>query len=569
LDTCQDRGASLFDNLLFLNALNLNVFFREGCILIVDFRELDKQKELEFDLCIIGGGAAGITIAREFIGSNTKVCCVESGGLFLEEETQSLYDSENVGLPYPLNSTRLRFFGGSTNHWEGHCTPLSEADFAERSWVPHSGWPITRKIIDPFYARAQAICELGAFIYDERLLEGLNVRPIDWLSEKLVNRFWQVSPPTRFGVVYKEEIVKASNVMVLLNANVTNLSANNNASSLDDIQIETLEGKTGRIKAKKFVLACGGIENVRILLNSNDIVPQGLGNQNDLVGRFFMEHIAVSCGTLVTSRLPEYFRTYTENPGIRFSSPILHNKENPVDIFARPCLSDKIRAKEHLLNCAGFLSGDFDPEHGITAARELRDDFENKIFPDEPWKKVWRIMKDLDEVVMQTYHHMFDEDGTVDPSLYTSYILKVTSEQAPNFDSRVKLTEDKDQLGMKKIQLDWRLSKLDKRTIQVLAKAIGTELGRLNLARLRLDDWVLSDDSNWPPELRGGNHHMGTTRMSDDPKKGVVDKDCRVHGMDNLYIAGSSVFSTGGCSPPTLTIVALGLRLADHLKDGL
>jgi choline dehydrogenase-like flavoprotein len=538
--------------------------------LILDFRELDNHKELEFDLCIIGAGAAGITIAREFIGSNTKVCCVESGGLFLEEETQSLYDGENVGLPYSLYSTRLRFFGGSTNHWTGHCKPLNEADFTERSWVPHSGWPITRKIMDPFYERAQKLCELGAFIYDERLLEGLtDARPIDWLPEKLINKFWQASPPTRFGIVYKEEIEKATNVTVLLNANVTNLSANNTASSLDDIQIATLEGKVGRIKAKKFVLACGGIENVRILLNSNGVVPQGLGNQNDLVGRFFMEHIGVTCGTLVAKDTPDHFSTYSSRPGIRFTSPILHNGQNPVDILIRACLSDQLQQKERLLNCAGFLNGKWDSEHGISVARELRDNLKNWEIPDDFWKKVWQVMKDLDEVAIQTYQGMFNEGETVVPPKFTSYNLYVTSEQAPNFDSRVKLSEDKDQLGMKKVQLDWRLTKLDKRTLQELSKAFGTELGRLNLARLKIEDWLLSDDNDWPPTLGKGNHHMGTTRMSDDPKKGVVDKNCRLHGMDNLYIAGSSVFPTGGYSPPTLTIVALGVRLADHLKDAL
>ncbi len=536
--------------------------------MIVDFRELDNHKELEFDLCIIGGGAAGITIAREFIGSNTKVCCVESGGLFLEEETQSLYDSENVGLPYPLNSTRLRFLGGSTNHWNGHCKPLNEADFTERSWIPHSGWPITRKIMDPFYKRAQSICELGAFIYDERLLEGLDVRLIDFLPEKLATKFWQVSPPTRFGMVYKDEIAKAPNVTVLLNANVTNLSVNKTASSLNDIQIETLEGKVGKIKAKKFVLACGGIENVRILLNSNDVVPQGLGNQNDLVGRFFMEHIGATCGTVVPKSSSGYFDTYASEPGVRFASPILQNKNNPVDIMVRACLSDQLQEKERLLNCAGFFNGDWDPEHGIVAVRELREDFRNREIPDDLWKKVWRVMKDLDEVALQTYHRMFD-GGEEASSKFTLYNLYISSEQAPNFDSRVKITEEKDRLGMKKIQLDWRLTQLDKRTIQVLTKAIAAELGRLNLARLKVEDWLLTDDNNWSPTLGKGNHHMGTTRMSDDPKKGVVDKDCRLHGMDNLYIAGSSVFSTGGYSPPTLTIVALGVRLADHLKDVL
>ena len=145
----------------------------------------------------------------------------------------------------------------------------------------------------------------------------------------------------------------------------------------------------------------------------------------------------------------------------------------------------------------------------------------------------------------------------------TNRHLNVRLEQTPNPNSRITLSQDLDALGLKRLNLDWRLTELEKRTVKVLAMTIGSEFGRLNMGRFQLPQWLVEDgDPGWT----GGCHHMGTTRMSDNPKLGVVNSDCRVHGVNNLYVAGSSVFPTSGFVNPTFTIVALALRLVDHLR---
>ena len=143
------------------------------------------------------------------------------------------------------------------------------------------------------------------------------------------------------------------------------------------------------------------------------------------------------------------------------------------------------------------------------------------------------------------------------------------AEQAPNPDSRVSLVEERDALGLPRIALDWRLTELDKRSLQAGHQAVALELGRTGLGRLQIEDWLTADVTTWTPTLTGGHHHIGTTRMSEDPARGVVDGDCRVHGIANLYVAGSSVFPTSGSANPTLTVVALALRLAAHLEQRL
>jgi choline dehydrogenase-like flavoprotein len=144
-------------------------------------------------------------------------------------------------------------------------------------------------------------------------------------------------------------------------------------------------------------------------------------------------------------------------------------------------------------------------------------------------------------------------------------LVKYEAEQAPNPRSRVNLHHSKrDQLGLPATQLDWQLSDFDKFSIRRTAELIGIELGRAGLGRVRTD---IDEDLSKFPLVETAWHHMGTTRMSENDRTGVVDSACRVHGLSNLYVAGSSVFPTGGRANPTLTIVALAIRLADHLKS--
>ena len=523
--------------------------------MIIDFRELEADATVTADICVVGGGAAGITLALELAGSGLEVCVLESGGHSFDPEVQALARGESVGVPYfPLEISRMRFLGGSTNHWGGWCAPLSAIDFEHRDWVANSGWPFKRDDLLPYYQRAQSLCQLGPFRY----------QAVEWTDQhrgfpeldptKLESPCWQFSPPTRFGEVYREALEQAPNVRVLLHAHVTRLRANSESNAVEGVELTSLDGKKGRASARVYVAACGGLENARLLLLSGWPEGPGLGNQRGLVGRYFMEHPHLTIGTLVAADPRAFSRTYTV-----FDRDGTH-------VVAGFAPSAEAQRRERILNCGATLvfRGD-GTEKGYQAYRELWRSARQGQWPDKLGERVRSVMRDLGDVADGLRRP--DGEPYVGAVGWTGLFLR--SEQAPNPDSRVSLGDALDPFGLPFSRLDWRLLPEDKRVLRATLRLIGEELGRLGLGRAQIPEWLLAEDDTWPDNVTGGSHHMGTTRMGDGPATGVVDSDCRVHGVDNLYVAGSSVFPTSGHANPTLTLVALAVRLAETLKGRL
>jgi len=528
--------------------------------MLLDLRQMPTGTALEADLCIIGAGAAGITIARQFTGRPVAVLVVESGGLDLDDATQALYQGKIVGHPYfDLDVTRLRYFGGSTNHWGGWCAPLHEIDFAARDWVPHSGWPIARRDLDGYYATAQTLVEIGPPTYD----------PLDWQDgkhrfpafqpDRMVTQIMQLSDPaTHFGERYRGDLAAAGNVRVLLNANALGIDSNDTATVATGLRLATLDGIRASVRAKIVIVACGGLESPRVLLLSNTVATAGLGNAHDLVGRFFLEHPHIVTGGLLATDAGDWHHGLSE----RFF-------KNGILIQAVIATSPAAQQAQGMLGYSANFETPVVSNAGYPAYRHIRDGVANATMPEHLGQDIWNVVTGLRDVAhgvfgtsdKDPYHPPYDLSRPI--RLYTRL------EQCPNPDSRVKLIGERDALGLNRIALDWRFTELDKQSLRRSQALIGAEFGRLGVGRFKYDDWVLADDTSWPDELHGGHHHMGTCRMSDDPKNGVVDRDCRVHGMDNLYVVGSAVYPTSGFVNPTLTVVALALRLADHLKARL
>ncbi|MEE9494521.1 MAG: GMC family oxidoreductase [Gammaproteobacteria bacterium] len=515
--------------------------------MIIDFRTDTTENNIECDLCIIGAGAAGITIAREFIGTDINVVMLESGGLEYSAESQALYEGESPGLQNASpTACRLRYLGGTTNHWEGWCAQLRESDFKQRPWVKNSGWPFQKAELSAWYPKAQSICQVGSFDYQPGTMinEKHDFPAFD--PNKANIDFFRFSPPTRFGQVYREALEKAANVRVFLHSNVLSIETDKAASSTNEIKISTLNGKAGTVRARFYVLACGGMENPRMLLLSNTANPAGLGNQHDLVGRYFLQHIEGNVARILVTNQKKMTRNFK-----RYS----HN-----NIDARPEVSLSAQAQEtgKILGSGFTIHANEQYGTGYKTLIKLWRDIKKGRWPDEFGDKLWSVITDLgaisDDVFKQKSHSM---------NLY------IRAESSPNPESRITLSDDLDQLGLRKIHVNWQLTAFDKISIIESTHRIAEELGHLNLGRVELEDWLLEKDNNWPQPLWTGCHHMGTTRMSDTPETGVVDRNCRIHGMNNLYVAGSSVFPTAGYVPPTLTIVALALRLSDHLKQQL
>jgi choline dehydrogenase-like flavoprotein len=516
--------------------------------MLIDAREVPEGTTIETDICIIGAGAAGITLAREFLDAPFRTCLLESGGLEYNAAVQDLYKGQNTGLKYyDLDVCRLRYFGGTTNHWGGECRPLSPIDFEAHSWVPNSGWPFGFDELEPYYQRAQKICQLGPYGYDAAYLRkhvGAELLPLS--EDRMVTGVIQFSPPTRFGEVYRPEIKAAANVAVYLNANVTSIEAGNPPNAVTRLRIATLSGRKLGVTAKYYILSAGGIENARLLLVSNEAEAAGLGNGHDLVGRFFMDHPEGNVGLLlpINRSNSKSWSVYCEDCG-----GFLQNQHPPMGYFSP---RKSVLEQEKFLQCSIGLTYVNPTSEGWSAIRRIWHG--NSRGADQIASELWRALSDIEGVVSDEYGRL--TRGLIPPKLFNLYCW---GQAAPNPDSRITLGDDRDGLGTPRIKLDMQVSELDrysmKRTVELFAQTLGESgLGRVKIS---FDD------------LQYGNHHMGTTRMSADVKRGVVNADCRVHGIENLYVAGSSVFPTSGTAHPTLTIVALALRLADHIKRSI
>jgi choline dehydrogenase-like flavoprotein len=527
--------------------------------MILDIRPIPGDSPIEADLCIVGCGAAGIVLARELISSPYQVVVVESGGLRPERAVQDLYSGDCIGEPYyeSLDGCRTRYFGGSTNCWAGMCTLLNEIDFERRSWVPGSGWPIGFGELMPYLRQAHQLLEPGPFLYDSRAWETMGIPPGGFSPELFQCFVWHFTNRSeagiRFGRRFRRELRQASNVRVLLHANATELLTDASGRRVERLDVATLDGQKFQVKARAFVLACGGIENARILLASTSHSPNGLGNEQDLVGRFFHEHLHVPCATL-----------FVPQGGHAGCYSRLSRLE---ESFCLPGLSLTPRAQADHGTLNGSISVEpyYEPESALIAFRELRANWKARRFTHQTFRHVWTLAREGRRAFPEVWRRVIHGDrprGEPD-----RFILYARAEQAPNRDSRIILSNHLDALGMRRVSLDWHTTPLDRKAIRLLATFAAEEFTRLGLGRVIPADWLAGE--RWPQTLAGGPHHMGTTRMSDDASTGVTDRNGRVHGLHGLYVTGSSLFPTGGHANPTLTIVALVLRLAGHLRAAL
>lgn len=535
--------------------------------MIIDALTVPAETLLETDICIIGAGAAGIAIARELSNQPYQVCILESGGLEFEPATQALYEGDNVGLRYfPLKEARARYLGGSTNLWGGWSRPLDEIDFEHRDWMPYSGWPITKAELDPYYRRAQQACHLGPFEYDLAYWQaGLAQQQLEMpsLGDDIVTHLWQVIPSThiRFGEAYRNELEQARNIKTYLHANVVEIETNDTAGAVTRLRVASLDGKQFWVKAKTFIMAVGGIENARLLLLTNKVQTCGLGNQHDLVGRFFMEHPILWSGkvTYTNQAAPPYIDVDDTFMGTGFGlSKQLQTQEQVLNfsLRAKPMIEEWLLALKRLQ----YKMRQSKASQELTAIVDAHEyEFGLPKKETSMLADLGQIVANSDRVLAKIYAKLLRK--STDNLTYRTHLI---SEQAPNPASRVTLSRDRDHFGLNHVNLDWRLSSIDKYTMKRSQQVIAERFVQFGLGEMQIE--LSDDDAAWQA-VKGSYHHIGTTRMSNNPRQGVVNEHCQVHGVGNLYVAGSSVFPTSGLSNPTLTIVALAIKLADEIKQ--
>ena len=529
-------------------------------------RDLNEATAVEAatEVCVIGCGAAGLTVARRLLDAGHTVMLLESGGLDYEPAVAGLNAGRNIGEQYyDLEDARLRFFGGTTAIWGGRIAELDPIDLERRAWVPHSGWPIGWADLQPYYAPARAIfgetdpqpvaTDLAAAGVPLPALDPARLEVGVWSFDRRFNRF-----------VFDAcaDLVRHPRCQIVTHATVTDIRLTANGAAVERITAKSLRGGTLDIRPRAVVLAAGGIENPRLLLASTNVAKDGIGNDHDQVGRYFMEHPHARGGRVVGAKAWALLKAFgqTHQSGGRELAGLI-----------KP--SAAYQAEREILNSSLTITArqpaGAAPNWGTDAYNRIK----HGVAPTKHGRALWMTTKTAVKAVQRRtdplrpwlLHKLGLRDVT----------LSIRAEQSPNPDSRVLLTRDRDPLGVPRLALDWRTNALDVHSVAGLVEAVDQELRRLSLGRTQAAEWLSDPTGGWRTDPLigahpiGGYHHMGTTRMSADPRSGVTDPTGRVHGVENLYVVGSSVFPTSGWANPTLTIAALALRTADRLAQRL
>jgi choline dehydrogenase-like flavoprotein len=535
--------------------------------MIEDAKTLQNNTLIDADILIIGAGAAGISLATNFLDKPVKVVILESGGLTYESATQALCRGENVGLRYePLDLCRVRIFGGSTDRrgWAGWCKTFSQFDLEKRDWVQHSGWPIGKADLDPYYEKALASVMLPPNL--ERLGRAdANAGDCLPLGGDCVNDPVALSTAPHLSETFLERIEASANVQVILHANVTQIETDSDGRIAKAVRFATLDGCRHRVSARFTVIASGGIENARLMLLSNQTVASGLGNASGWVGRCFMDHPRYAWGQINSVRNPAILQRYNPTHGVgqrRYGVP----PPGAAPLFgAGIALSEAAQKRERTLASRTWILP-VAPQGERDGGRELREVVlwaTRRRIPSDIVLRGKKIIGDVPNAAAAAIAHLRSIAGRSNHWQFLTIL-----EPEPNPDSRVMLDDRTDALGLPRVKLDWRLTSLAQHTLSVTQQLIVDSLRKTGLnCFVEGSGGPLANQKFDTP--RWVWHHMGTTRMSENPSEGVVDADCRVHGMQNLYVAGSSVFPTCANDMPTLTLMALAHRLADHLQAQL
>lgn len=475
----------------------------------------------EADVCVVGSGAAGITLALDLAQRGISVILVESGGMVFQKRSHELLDIELGGQSTErlVEGTRERFFGGTTNHWGGVSRPFDAFEFDHHEWVPNSGWPFARAELDPYYESAARLLGLPEVkrSYDPHAL-GVADRPslVRESESAIETTIWRRVPleHVRIGQWRKDEVKKSPLIQCVVNTTIAEIHPGKPGDRVASLEGRAFGGNKLHFRANDYVLCTGAVENARLLLVSDSAFPKGLGNEHDVVGRYFMDHPANVLGQLLLS-----------DPSAELSQ------------------EEFLAAKELI----GWTTTD-------AARQELQlQGFMSWVFPKRPPNQLPY------ELAIREFIAPLEQRRTPSSSRYMDIV--VNWEQSPNPRSRVMLSKNVDKLGIRKPHLHWEVTPEDLSSAQKSGELLSMAVARSGLGRFHLEDVT------GPVITMGGGHQMGTTRMSIDPKEGVTDVNGRVHSLENLFIGGSSLFPTGGWQHPTFTIIALALRQAEFLSS--
>lgn len=535
--------------------------------MIIDAKNLAADSVHDSDVCIVGAGPAGLLLAHELASASVRVTLLEAGAVNADKRAQGLLHGEDLTGEYhnPEESRHCQL-GGTVRIWNtpvhgergAKYVPLDEIDFEQRDWVPHSGWPFSRAELLPYYDRAQRLCGLGPFAYEAKDWEDLAHPPFSFNNAQVVSGVYQLGGPKPFVEYLLNSAKENERITCVVNAPAAEIVGVKESSQVSGVKVAVAQGKTVTFRARRFVLAAGGIENARLLLASTSQCSSGLGNEHDIVGRYYMDH-------------PILFATEIQprDQGVFDRSGFYDLREvRGTAVLGRLTLSPETLRQEQLLNLsvvlypkiAGYRS------RGIEALRQLRLNLRQRRIG-KALGFAWPVLCGIGDIRAYSREVKHNPEraeihwwhqSLATGSRFATFEPQFYLEQPPDPENRVLLSEKRDLVGRRVAALQWRWGRQSRESAETAAKIFDEAFRQSALGSFQFLDF---------PRLNPtGHHHMGATRMHNDPYRGVVNGDGRVHSVSNLYVAGSSVFPTGGYANPTLTVFALCLRLADHLR---
>lgn len=518
---------------------------------------LPEISEPGWDVCIVGSGPAGVAVASELSGNGLRIVLLESGGHVRQAFADALDQVESVGWPRVEDQwlVRNRIVGGASHTWSGRCVPFDTIDYETRPWVPDSGWPITADEILPYLNRAAPYLGIshGSGYNDEGFWQIVQRRrPLPMFDEsRLRSYYWAFSrdpdnPREHMRLGNHLPRWVGDDVTLVTNATVCQIGTNEDATLVQAVEVAAPDGTRFQLGARFLVLCTGGIETPRLLLCSNTTLPAGLGNARDQIGRYLMDHLR---GPVASFPLPG-----TQHLRRQFG----HYRTAGRQVFVHGMqMSETIQRDEALLNSTAWLEGRIGPDDPFNAVKRWV-----RLKPDLPGD-AFCVLGNLGLLARGGRDYFIARNGL--PRKIERLNLVAMCEQLPDAQSRVTLSNQRDQLGMRRARIDWRVHEQEDRSLRRMTQLVIEEFSRLDLPLPVVEDWI-RDGTPLPRDFRDVAHPTGTARMGCNPAYTVVDKNCLVHGMKNLYVAGSAVFPTSSHANPTQMIVALAIRLADELK---
>ena len=501
------------------------------------------------DVCIAGAGAAGMALAVEFARKGKKVLLLEGGGALREDSSQALYDSEIVGLPHRgIHTGRIRVKGGTTVRWGGQVLELDALDFTQRPGIPDSGWPFPKTELTSFYERALNLEGLAKVERsDEAVWRDLGLPFTQFADLEAYLSRW--CPEPNFARLHNKALTTHPNIHLWLHSSVVEMmTETNEGETVTGLRCRTLTGIEAIFHARHYIFALGGIESSRFFLQPR---PGGLPwNRSGLLGQHFQDHIDCNAALIEPHDLASFHDTF---------DPII---THGFKYLPKLRLPRQLQAQLGTLSIGSTMSFEDTGKVRMQAKHTIRNLMRGR-FRDVTRGNLTHTAKHVPMLFRQAWRYYIQRRAYAPPTV--RILLRIHCEQEPTSRSSITLTDQRDPLGLLRIRFDWQISERELETIRQYVLVAQRSLA--GVARITPDEDLMSGSPKFFARCDDSNHHMGGMRMSTSDSTGVVDTNLRLYGLSNIYICSSAVFPCSGFSNPTHTVLALALRLGDHLDQ--